>query len=78
MGVLGEDGKGKCTLGRGSGLPSQESVSVLLSKHIVLVNVYRPARGTLCHYFQLQLRKNFGGMLECLGEKLPPTPQYTD
>ena len=26
-----------------------------------------------CHYFKLQLGKLFGGKLECLGEKLPPS-----
>ena len=65
---------GKCALGRESGASPQKSVSVLLSKHIYS-SVSTGRQGlTLCHYFKLQLGKLFGGKLECLGEKLPPTP----
>ena len=64
---------GKCALGRGSGASPQESVSVLLSKHIYS-SVFTVRQGlTLCHYFKLQLGKLLRGKLECLEEKLPPT-----
>ena len=48
----------KCTLGRGLG-PSQESVSVPLSKHIYLSVSTGRQELSQCHYFKLQLGKLF-------------------
>ena len=71
--------RGKCALGRGLGLFPQESVSVALSEHIYLSVSTGRQELSQCHYFKLQMGKLFfgGGELECLGEKLPPTPTST-
>ena len=53
--------KGKCALGRGLGPSPQESVSVLLSKHIHLSVSTGRQELCQCHYFKLQLGKLLGG-----------------
>ena len=65
--------RGKCALGRGLGPSPQESVSVLLSKHIHLSVSTGRQELSQCHYFKLPLGKLLGRNLECLGEKLPPS-----
>ena len=67
--------RGKCAISRGLGPSPQESVSVLLSKHIYSSVSTGRQELSQCHYFKLQLGKLFfwgGGKLECSGEKLPP------
>ena len=51
--------RGKYTLGRGLG-PSQENVSVPLSKHIYSSVLTGRQGHTLCHNLKLQLVKNWG------------------
>ena len=67
----GEDGKGKCALGRGLGPSPQESVSVPLSEHIYSSVSTGRQELSLSHCFKLLLGKLLGGELECLGEIEP-------
>ena len=58
----GEDGKGGVHPRYGSGgLPSQDNVSVPLSKHIYLSVFTGREELSQCHYFKLQLGKIFLG-----------------
>ena len=66
--------RGKYALGRGLGSFPPGSVSVPLSEHIYLSVSTGRQKLSLSHYFKLHLGKLLGGKLECLGEKLPPTP----
>ena len=70
----GEDGRGKCALGRGLGSSPQESVIVPLSEHIYSSVSTGRQELSLSHYFKLHLGKLFWGKLEWLGEKLGDHP----
>ena len=65
--------RGKCALGRGLGPSPQESVSVLLSKHIHLSVSTGRQELSQCHYLNYNWEKFLGGSLSVWERSPPPS-----